>query len=249
MSDQPLCASPRCRLPGRHAEGCDQPTCRGCLPARAADGLRLCTVCARRIGENATRAAELYDDLALVLKAAGRGERSSNKPGSGGPPRDAVVEQRATIRHVLVSWCRLVSEERGISLPGNDTGDLAAYLVRHAEWLAACDYADEVADELAGLASRAYGLAYPSGSRRIRVGPCPRCGGVPGPHGQAIQRLPLGFIGPPNRSGCLVAVVREQDQDKLPSEVACDLVGEHKWDAIQWRQLDREVMAKRRAAA
>jgi hypothetical protein len=247
VNDRPLCASPRCHIPNRHREDCDTATCRGCLPARAADGSRLCPLDIRRLGENATKAAVLYDELALVLKATQPGGHTSTKPGPGGPPRDAVVEQRATIRHVLVSWCRLISEERGIALPGdwlimrlprgvqgpwnrewvvNDTTPAhAAYIARHAEWLAACDYADEAADELAGLANRAYGLAYPSGTRRVEVGPCPLC------------------------DGTLTAIVRATD-GVLPSEVVCDRDEDpHRWAADQWRHLDRLVMAKRRVVA
>jgi hypothetical protein len=87
----------------------------------------------------------------------------------------------------------------------------AAYIARHAEWLAACDYADEASDELAGLASRAYGLAYPSGTRRVEVGPCPLC------------------------EGTLTAIVRATD-GVLPSEVVCDRDEDpHRWAADQWR--------------
>jgi hypothetical protein len=222
MNDRPLCASPRCRIPNRHRDDCDDATCRGCLPARAADGSRLCLLDIRRVGENATKAADLYDELALVLKATGAGGHTSSKPGPGGPPRDAVVDARATIRHVLVAYCRLISEERGIALPGNDTDQLAAYVAMHAEWLAASDYAAPAADELAGLASRSYGLAYPSGSKRVEVGPCPLC------------------------AGTLTAYVRVADS-LLPSQVTCDTTEDHQWPADQWRALDRLVQRKKAA--
>ena len=236
------CLNPRCRIPNRHADGCTG-DCRGCLPGTAADGLRLCLVDLRRLGENPVKLADLHAELELVLRAAGHGERTSNKPGSGTPPRDAVMQVRTEIRHVLVSWCRLVAEERGVGLPVDQLDAMGAWLARHAQWLAAQEYAGEVADELAGLASRAWGLAYPNGTRRIAVGPCPRCGGVAAGR-WSVERLPRGFIGPPRRSGHLVAVVRDKDQDKLPGEVFCDLIAEHFWPAPQWRQLDREVMAK-----
>lgn len=244
-----LCRSPYCGLPGRHRTDCDTPTCRGCLPAHAADGLMLCAVDTRRLGENAVKAAELHGELELALKASGSGGHSNNKPGSGTPPRDAVVEMRATIRHTLVSWCRLIAEERGFALPADEVTAMGGYVARHAEWLAATDYAGEAAGELTDLTRRAWGLAYPSGTRRLMVGPCPLCGGVPANNGWVVERLPRGFIGPPRRSGRLEALVREQDQDKLPSEVSCDMVGEHAWPATAWRQLDRLVMARRRAAA
>jgi hypothetical protein len=244
----PLCRNPRCRIPGRHGDGCDDATCRGCLKGWAADGIRLCPVCAHRLSGSAVKAAELHGELELVLKAAGSGERASSKPGSGTPPRDAVVDMRAEIRHVLVSWAKLIGEERGVSLPADEVSAIGAYVARHAEWLAATEYAGEAADELAGLVSRAWGLAYPSGTRRLSVGPCPLCGGVPGRNDWVVEKLPRGFIGPPRRSGRLEALVRERDQDTLPSEVYCDMVNEHQWPATAWRQLDRLVMARKRAA-
>jgi hypothetical protein len=293
----PLCLNPRCRIPGRHGDGCDG-ECRGCLKGWAADGLRLCLTCTRRLSESLLGwtdkdgreypgLVELHGELELVLKAAGSGERASSKPGSGTPPRDAVVDMRAEIRHVLVSWCRLISEERGMWLPGHwvvqrlargfigppnrtwiddDTlPAIGAYVARHAEWLAATEYAGEAADELAGLMSRAWGLAYPSGTRRLSVGPCPLCGGVPGRNAWVVEQLPRGFIGPPRRAGKLEALVREREkcikherldcpdrlcraQDLLPSEVFCDMVDEHRWPATAWGRLDKLVIARRRAA-
>jgi len=219
-----LCVAPGCAIPGRHGDGCDQDGCRGCLTARAADGLRLCPVHLRRLGENPVKAAELHGELELVLKAAGQGERTSSKPGSGTPPRDEVVAIRAEIRHVLVSWAKLIGEERGIGLPTDEVSAIGAYVARHAEWLAATEYAGEAADELASLVSRAWGLAYPSGTRRVEVGPCPRC------------------------DGTLTAIVRPIDSTK-PTEVLCDGDEQHRWDSTQLRTLDRLVMARKRAAA
>jgi hypothetical protein len=242
-----LCAAPRCAIPRRHRGGCDT-DCRGCLPARAADGIRLCPVDLRRLATNAAKVAELHGELELVLKAAGNGERTASKPGPGTPPRDAVVEMRTEIRHVLVSWCRLISEERGFALPDDQVPAMGAYIARYADWLAAQEYAGEVADELAGLASRAWGVAYQTGTRRVVVGPCPLCGGIPYGRNWAVEPLPPGFIGPPQRRGRLQALRRERDQDKLPSEVYCDMVDEHRWPAERWRELDRLVTRGRVAA-
>jgi len=240
-----LCASPRCAIPRRHTDSCPGNPCRGCLPGWAADGLRLCPVDVRRLGENPVKLGELYGELELVLRGTERGGGRPGAPGSASPPRDAVVAMRGEIRHVLVGWCRLVAEERGVSLPGgwhlqrlprgfigppnrvwgyDDTmPGVAAYVAKHAEWLAAQDFAGEVADELAGLASRAWGLAYPSGTRTVQAGPCPLC------------------------EGTLTAVVRATD-NQLPSEVVCDSDQVHRWTADRWRELDRLVTANRRAA-
>jgi hypothetical protein len=88
---------------------------------------------------------------------------------------------------------------------------------------AATEYAGEAADELAGLVSRAWGLAYPSGTRKVEVGDCPRC------------------------DGTLTAIVRPSDSTKT-TEVVCDGEQAHRWDSTQLRTLDRLVMARKRAA-
>jgi hypothetical protein len=234
----------RCGIPRRHHDGCDDQQCRGCLPGWAADGLRLCAHHAARIGGDAIKAAVLHGELELVLRPSGGGGRTG-KPGSASPPRDDVVAMRTEIRHVLVSWCLLISEERGISLPTrleveqlpdgfigpprrrrvhDETAlSVGGYVAKHAEWLAAQPYAGEVSDELASLASRARGIAFPSGTRRVEAGPCPLC------------------------PGTLTALVRTTDA-LLPSEVACDGDEAHRWASERWRELDRLVAAKRRAA-
>lgn len=247
MSERPLCVNPRCRIPNRHAPTCAGAPCRGCLVAWAADGLRLCPVDVTRLGANAVKAATLYDELALALRpTTAGGGHSANAPGPASPPRDPVMDARADIRAVLTSWAKLVGEERGIELPWrwvvqilpdgfigpparvrrpDDTiAAVGRYLAKHAEWLAAQEFAGEAADELADLAGRAWGLAYPSGTRTVVVGPCPLC------------------------DGTLTAIVRTVDR-VLPSEVVCDAEDEHRWAADQWRQLDRLVMVRKRAAA
>jgi hypothetical protein len=173
---------------------------------------------------NATKLADLHGELELQLLVTGDPGQASSDPGPGSPPRDVIVEVRAEIRHVLVSWCRLVAEKRGIAPPVDTVPTMGAYLAKHAEWLAASEYAGEVADELAGYVSRAWGLAYPNGTRRVEVGPCPLC------------------------EGTLTAVVRATDS-LLPSEVACDRDEAHRWPSERWRELDRLIAAKRRAAA
>jgi hypothetical protein len=221
---QIACLNPRCAIPRRHRDDCAGEPCKGCLPGWAADGLRLCAVCCRRLGENAVKAAGLHGELELMLRPSGTDGQATGKPGSASPPRDAVVAMRTEIRAVLVSWCRLVSEERGIGLPRDEVTAMGDYLRRHSDWLAATEYAGEAADELASLVSRAWGLAYPSGTRRIEVGPCPRC------------------------DGTLTAVVRPVDSTRT-TEVVCDGDEQHRWDSTQLRTLDRLVMARKRAAA
>lgn len=230
MSKQQLCISPRCWT-GQSGD-----------PHLAADGLYLCIRCTTNIATDARSAAELHAELALVLSASGRpGETPPpNKPGSR-EPNDAAVVARATISHVLASWCKLISEERGMHLPRqrceeilpdgiqgppqrfwrviDEPSRMADYIAKHAEWLAAQHFADEVSDELAELAhGKPRSVAYPSGGRRWQLKD-PTGAAVPCPD--------------PECSGTLWAILRRADS-LLPSELACDVDAEHHLPATHW---------------
>lgn len=246
-----LCASPRCYLPGRHAEGCDDRDCRGCQTARAADGLRLCLHCGDRIAVDAVKAASMDPALALALTPQGEPGRRGDHGGI--TLSDAALDARTMLRAVLTSWCRMVAEERGIQLPGawvtigrtlvplpngvegpldrtvvreyrTDERPMAlgAYIATHARWLAAHPAAGECADELADLARQTHAAAYPSGTRVIPVGPCPA----------TVDDQPC--------AGQIRALLRT-DASLLPSAVACDTVEEHAWSPDQWRALGRHM--------
>lgn len=261
-----LCARAGCVHRGHHAADCADERCAGCQPWPAADGLELCQHHAGRIGPDAVALGELYDELGYVLMPSGGGGERVGGRGDDGPPvpRDRVVAVRSEIRHVLVSWCRLIAEERGVALPGtanepspgvverrNPVGGgpgrgepscrvLGAYVAKHAGpdgayWLAAHrGVAGEVSEELDELRRRAWSVAYPTGTRVVEVGPCPR--NVDNEDGYTYTHC----------SGTLRAIVRPADQ-MLPSEVVCDADPEHRWSSSEWRQLDRLVSGRRAA--
>lgn len=197
----PLCVNPRCAIRGRHQPDCGIDDCWGCLPRPAADGLRLCQVCTERLGEDIAEAADLYAALGDRLAhpgSAGAGVRTV--PGSRQPDQ-ATVEARAGIQATVVMLAKLVSAERGFSLPSRwrvrqqelPTGfigppnryrvrqaltgvaDLAAFVGASVEWLAAHPRAGEHAADLHRVArdGRVRGLAYPSGGDRLYIGDCP----------------------------------------------------------------------------
>jgi len=117
---------------------------------------------------DARQAAELYDELALVL-TGGSGHTGRV---SGSPDRTRLPNPAA-----IASWCRLVAEERGVELPEDTVADMGAYIARHAHWLAAHPAAGEAADELRELAhGRPWRVCYPDGTRAVDVGPCPHDG-------------------------------------------------------------------------
>ena len=180
-----LCCAPHCGLRGRHTDNCDEPACakkphdgsccRGCLPRRAADGLRLCHVDTRRISEDTRTAATLYLDLEpMLIPNSGRSQRITGH-GSAPAPRDEAVEARSAIRATLVSLARLIADERGFDLPADEIPAIAAYIVTSADWLAAHPAAGVHAKDLRDIAgdTRTWRLAYPVGSDRLYLGLCP----------------------------------------------------------------------------
>lgn len=213
-----LCASANCRTFGQHATDCVNGDCKGCLPRLAADTLRLCEWNTAKIGTDAIEGGRLHGELVLVLSGTGRGGPRV----SGGAIdksinfNDLAGEVRATIRAHLVSWTKLIAEERGFTLPEDRVTDLAAFVARSARWLAANSLAASASDEMAELVQIARPVAYPSGTKRIQVGGCPECGSD------------------------LMAILRSETS-KLPQEVVCAENVEHSWTKAQWLTLGQRL--------
>lgn len=228
------CARAGCAIPGRHrVEHPPDDACRGCLPALAQDGLRLCPLHTTRIATDALRCAELDHEIELVLAAPDRpGERTSGTANHGTELNPRAVDMRAEIRHTLVAWARLIHEERGIGLPPDNLDAIAAYLATHHQWLSAHrDLAGDCSDELSSLQRRAWNVAYPSGARVFPVGPCVEdgCGGT-------------------------IRVVLRAADSSIPSELVCDTdphydgcecgnCPPHRWPYSQtnWRRLGNKI--------
>ena len=218
-----LCAATRCRIPGRHRDDCDNADCKGCLKARAADGLRLCPHCTRRIGTDAVETARLWYEIGEILAAAGSTGIPADNPHPGLVISPRAVEVRAEIRHTLVSWVRLIAEDRGMSLPRDESQhSLGAYVARHAQWLAAQEFAGEASDELGTLRTTAWATAYPEGVSIRFIGPCPE--------------MENGALCPGN----VRAIMRAADS-LLPNKVVCDVDSTHEWPSERWRTLGRSM--------
>lgn len=181
-----LCEAPDCAPPtGQHREylppwepGDHPDGCRGCVPAEAAPGLRLCLHCGQRIGRDAIQAARLYRALGQRLAGGGRTTDTigavTREPGYDLHPD--VVETREVLRGELVGLARLISTERGIAPPPPSAAEIAAYIAHHAEWIAAHRAAGELAGSLRAVATdpRTWSLAYPGGYEpRTYIGECP----------------------------------------------------------------------------
>lgn len=216
MSKRPLCVSPLCRARGYHWDDCEGGECRGCQPRLAVRGYQLCTPCIRRVSEDVTAVADLHHELEHSLSGStGGGEKVATKPGSR-VPNPAAMEARGRIRLLLVTWTRIVVEERSIATPADTIDDLATFLRRHAEWLTTQPYAGDVCSQFAEERDKARPIAYPNGTRRIKVGQCIK----------------------PGCEGILWAKVRTAG-----SAITCDIDDTHKWDTTQWMRLGKTLLA------
>lgn len=220
MTGALLCVSPRCRVPGRHGESCPGGECRGCLPAWAQDGLRLCPRCTDHLGRDAVEVARLWRELGDRLVASGAtGTVYAPNPHPGVALNLAAFELRREIVHVLAAWTGFVAEERGMAVPTNlAPANLAAFVARSATWLAATELAADAAVELADLRGRAWGAAYPEPVSIVDLGSCPE----------------------PECPGVLQARLRPADS-ALPSKVVCTVDAAHEWPTARWQALGRSL--------
>lgn len=232
IKHQPLCAATRCAIKGRHTTDCTSDTCRGCLPRQAADGLYLCEIHDRVIGEDALVTALRYTDLGRILTGGSQALGdivSGTKTSVGLELNERAAEMRAIIKHRLVAIVKMISEERGLPLPADRVPDLARYIAKHSRWLAAHSAAGDISDELAETASEAFHIAHPTGARRYQL---------KDPDGQAVK-CPESVDDGEACPGSLWTILRRTDS-LLPSELACDHDNDHYVPADQWMTFGRK---------
>lgn len=234
------CVVSTCHAYGRHKADCEAEDCRGCVPRLALDGLLLCLLHRDRLADDAIEAARLHSELLHVLTGAnGMGEKVSSTKDPNLSLNDAAADARIAIRATLVAWCRMISEERGITLPLDDIYAIGAYIARYADWLAAHPAAAEAVDELHDLAhGQARRIAYPGGGRRFPIelpdGMYARC-----PLRTAIDDAETMEPCP----GTLWTILR-RDSSLLPSEVVCNHDETHRWPTSRWMKLGAQLLGR-----
>ncbi|SEG87422.1 hypothetical protein SAMN05216223_11893 [Actinacidiphila yanglinensis] len=143
----------------------------------------LCGRCVERLRTDLCRVLALHEDAeqALVRTPASLRQRVSGSRSVGIVLDDESVAVRSAIRALLLSWTRLVADERGVRGAGDtEVRGLLRFLAGHLDWLArhpaAPDLADEVADLLASAGVRTGAVPEPVAP----LGPCPQpgCGGT-----------------------------------------------------------------------
>ena len=191
----------------------------------ALPGLRLCQGCRHRLTRHLAELPALHDACGLALAGTGaahRGDPVTHRRDPGLNLSQAAVAAREHIRVELVSWCRIALEEGPWDVaPPDRVPVMAGWLVARVEWLAAREYADEIARTIADTHAEARAAAYPSGTRRIVLGPCVE-GGCAG----------------------TMSAIMHADADLLPGVIRCDADEPHEWAAHEWIALGRRINAQ-----
>lgn len=214
MSDRPLCDLP-------HDE-----------PRPLAHGLAVCGGHRNQLEGNIELLPALYEDLELRLRPTGPPLKPyTTGQGEQGPfVNGNVVNCRDQIVATLSGFCRVVSEDRGVTPPAGITpAETAGWLGRHVEWIAASsEHALEMIPWLDDLTRLAKALAYPSGRRRIV---CSRCFEVTACDVDSHEEQRC--------EGQLTATVAHTD-DLLPGVLECSVCGSS-WTADKWLTLGRKI--------
>ena len=191
----------------RHLNECPRDDCRGCLPRLAAIGLQVCGPCERRVSDGLREIPALHDALLTPTKAGGRQGRITGSPEPPQPMRDEPRWEREAIRAMLVSWCLLMAEDYGMSLPADTVQAMAGHVHRQTIRLLAGEHADQLTHDVTLAVGDARRRAYPSRPDWAVIGEH-ACGGL------VRARASTGTA---TCDGCTVEAVIDWWRQELPS--------------------------------
>lgn len=148
-------------------EWCDRPV---------GDGY-CCQRCADRLSVALGDVPALWEELETVLVKQARYAAAEFRRGEQALPfNDVASELGWVLRNTLGTWCRLVAEERGKTLPTDDAPSMAKWLLSHVEWLRHHRAGHEAVEEVLS-AVREIRKAVDRPAPRVYAGPCTECGG------------------------------------------------------------------------
>lgn len=187
---------------------------------RAADGLYVCHGCRIRLERELGDLPGLDIDLIRAHSLSGPPKErvKGGEVEAQMPIKANIVELRSQLLASIASWARVVCEERDVSTPDLTVPAIAAFLLRHVDWIAAQPFVDEYDHEIHSLRRQAFSKAFPTGRRQFPLGDCvePEC------------------------PGTLIAVVNDIDT-LLPEEITCDYSPDHRWPSSKWRELGKRL--------
>jgi hypothetical protein len=181
----------------------------------------ICLVCREKLTSGLSSLIGLYAECGRLLDATGGGPAALRAKVSGrlapGLPFNArAAETRTEILDVLEAWSAMVVDERRVSPPRRGVVDLAEFLRRHVDWIAAHPAAADATDEVARLVRSARQVVDPVRVRRVPIGTC-------------VER---------GCDGQLHAVV-SLNESSAPAQISCDVESGHSWSEHQWYELSR----------
>lgn len=143
-----------------------------------ADGY-VCQSCAYRLERALGDVPALADELEVVLIRQARfgeheGRRSAETPLPFNP---TASEIGWVLQNTFSTWCRLIAEERGRTLPDRGTSaSLACWLLAHVEWLRHHRAGPEAVDEMISAVNQVRRV-IDRPPEKVYAGPCADCGG------------------------------------------------------------------------
>jgi hypothetical protein len=181
----------------------------------AVGGLLLCYGHLLRLADDLADLPGLYRRLVEQHNpGGGTGPKTSGSRDLGLRYNPKIAGARGEIYTALAGWARSIAEEAGWTLPDDDLGAIAGWLLgprgTRLRWAAGQAWADEYAVDITRVHREAWPLAYPNGQHRVDVGPCTR-GLSCDVETRAEQCC----------AGTLRATLHDAD-DLLPAELVCD---------------------------
>jgi hypothetical protein len=190
-------------------------------------GSQLCSFCYARVRDDMVELPKLCDELesSLIRFPFAFEERIRGGALKGLCLDEESVDARSDIISMLATWSGMVAGERKLSKPiSRDVPGLAAFLIRHLDWLLAHPMAPYFADEVATIAATARRVSRPS----------------PVPH------RPLGYCVEEGCDASLYAAATAADA-RSPVQVSCE--AGHIWQAREWLVLASRISGQGNADA
>jgi hypothetical protein len=215
------------------------------LPRNSTRGTVLCSTHEKWLWQALVKLARFEADADAFTRAGTARHDSAPLTGSGETPM-AINARLADLRHgwtdkegshggvhaTLVSWVKMVAEEREVSLPEDTIPALTKFLRKHHAWSIAQPWVDDYATEFLSLSSKAHSLFNPSG-RRQWTNEHMRC-----PEPAPDERGEMGRC-----DGTLWALLTPSDPFfYVANELWCD-VCETRTPSSDWLTLGRRVKA------
>ena len=230
-------------------------TCKVAHCGRPVDDAWVCMHCAGTLERALGDIPAIVHQLDITLAKGGRFADRNERAGAETPlPIDPrALKARSQLRAHLVAWVRLISEERGMPLPGcnplaisawlqpaESPEAMSAWMLHHVEWLRHHQAGHDAIDELVADVDYARKVIdVPANRTTFPVGPCPELASepvsdptLPGLSGQYLARC----------TGHCPGEVRAYipNDETKPCRLECT-VCHTTWGTVQWRRAGHRI--------